>query len=357
MKAKYKKHSAMIFSLLMSFVIILFFLAIFIPFLIKGKVAERVQQEAERMVHASVSFDDLRIDMIRHFPLISFHLEDVVITGTCKHFENDTLLNAQKIEIAITPQSLLSKNGYEITQIALIAPQLSAQVAPDGKVNWNIFKNDTTHVQADPAHPYSYTSFHLNLKKVQIKNGHITFFDLESMHGIECLELDAKLKGNLSANDPLLKLDCNFREINLINRSGALQQQIEVGFEGGILADFSQKKFTFKKNQLTTGDELSSLEGYFIINEDGYYSSIPFTPDNAHLEEVLALVSAMYLKKYNMDDTCMKGFPKTDKNYEQLNLDPARILLLAQQEADSVMETADQKIAQLLSRAQNPLLK
>ncbi|MGL4331714.1 MAG: AsmA family protein, partial [Bacteroidales bacterium] len=276
MNSEIKNYSRSFLNVLVAFVIILFFFAIFTPYLVKGKVAEAVQKEAENMMFAKVEFSDLRIDMIKHFPLIAFNMKDIAITGTCNDFRNDTLLSAHKIELVLSPTSLFKKNGYEINQIALVSPVINALVAPDGKINWNIFKTDSTHLQKNPEHPLSYTSFHLRLNKIQIKDGKISFLDLQSMHGIECLNLNARLSGDLFRNDPLLKLQCGFDEVSLTDRSGDMLQHVHTSFDGSVRADFAQKHFILSENILKTGNQESSLKGSFTIREDGFNSTIKF---------------------------------------------------------------------------------
>lgn len=357
MNSEIKNYSRSFLNVLMAFVIILFFFVIFTPYLVKGKVAEAVQKEAENMMFAKVEFSDLRVDMIKHFPMISFNIKEIVITGTCNDFMNDTLLSAPKIELTISPTSLLKKDGYEITQIALVSPVINALVSPDGKVNWNIFKTDSTHLQKDPAHPLSYTSFHLRLDKIQIKDGKISFLDLESMHGIECLNLNARLSGELFRNDPLLKLRCGFDEVTLTDRSGDLLQNIHASFEGSVQADFSKRHFILSENRLKTGDQESTLKGTFTIREEGFSSTIQFNEQNAQIEEILYLISAMYLKKYDLNNSCIplaQPFITEDSTHTESK---DSLILLARQKADSILFRAGQEARALIAKAKTPLMK
>lgn len=358
MNTVHKKTHRTFINILMAFVIILFFLVIFTPYLIKGKVAEAVQKEAGNMMFARVEFSDLRVDMIKHFPLISFNIKNIVITGTCNDFQNDTLLSAQKIELTISPSSLLKKNGYEIKQIALIAPTINAMVAPNGKVNWNIFKSDTIHFKNNPRHPISYTSFHLRLNTVEIKDGQISFLDLESMHGIECLNVNANLEGDLSGNDPMLKLNCQFDEVNLTDRSGKMQQEVHVGFDGIIRADFEKRQFTLSANTLKTGDKATTLKGDFSIRDEGFSSTIGFNEANAQIEEILYLISAMYLKKYDLNNSCAPYTPLLkDERRDKLTGTKDSLHISAQEKADSILLHASEEIRILLAKAQTPLMK
>lgn len=357
MNTNMKKSSKTLFSIIMSFVIILFFILIFIPFLIKGKVTEAVQREAGNMMYAKVEFSDMRIDLIKHFPLISFNLKNIRITGTADEFKDDILLFAKNIELSVTPGSLLQSNSYEIKQILLSSPEIKAQVAPNGKVNWDIFKADTTHIQKDTLHPSSYTSFHLNLEKISIKNGQVSFIDLESMHGLECMSLNLFLKGELYKNDPLILISCNFSEINLSNISGNYQQEVMVSFNGSVKANFDQRQFVFNKNILTMGNLKSSLTGTVTIDENNFHSTIRFDKNNEQIKEILHLISVLYLKKYDQTKQIIPYTPAAFQQYKKDSVTSDSILIIAQQEADSILSKADEDIRLIMERAKNPLLQ
>lgn len=356
MNTEKQRHPRTSLNILMALVIILFFLAIFTPFLIKGKVAEAVQKEAEKMMFAKVEFSDLRIDMIKHFPMIAFNIKNVVITGTCSDFKNDTLMSADKMELTITPSSLLKESGYEIRQIALVSPVINARVSPYGSINWNIFKSDTTHFQKEKSHPFSYTSFHLKLDKVDIKQGQISFLDLESMHGIECLNLNLKLKGPLYKNDPQISIKCQFDEINLSD-DAEMQQEIHVSFNGKIRANFSQKAFVLADNILKTGDKQSSLQGAFSVEGNQLNSSIQFSKENESVKGILRLIHKMYLKNYDFNQACTSVSTRETERLAIQTIPGDSIHLYAEREADSILNRANEDIRILISKAQTPLMK
>lgn len=342
----------------MSLVVIVFFLTIFIPFIIKGKVSEAVHKEAENMMYAKVEFTDLRVDLIKHFPLISFNLKNILIEGTEAEFENDTLLQAKQIEICLDASSLFGNKGYEIRKIFMISPRIEAQVAYNGKVNWNIFKPDTTHQQKDPLHPSSYTSFHLKLNKIKIQNGHILFADLESMHGLECRDLNLTLKGKLFTETPELNLSCSFEEINLSNRSGKNQQETAIDFQGKIYADFPKQTFRFGKNTCSVSGKDTELKGSITINKEAFTSSIQIGPENKDIEEIFYFISTLYLKKYNMSNERVPDYQShTLEQIRQGYLAADSILISAQKEADSIVLKADRDIRLILERADNPILR
>ncbi|MGL5787788.1 MAG: hypothetical protein ACRCX4_13380 [Bacteroidales bacterium] len=334
-------------------------MTIFIPFLIKGKVAAAVHREADNMMYAKVEFTDLRIDLIKHFPLVSFNIKNIQITGTETEFRGDTLLLAKQLEIGLSPISLFKNDGYEIREIFINSPLIEAQVAPNGRVSWNIFKPDTTHQQKDTLHPSSYTAFHLRLNKLRIQNGQILFTDLESMHGLECKNLNLILKGDLSATTPSLHIASTFEEICLSKPSNPDQCKAQIEFNGSIHANFPEQRFSFGKNEYKIDGKSETLTGDITINEDNFTTSVQPEENHKEIYEIFHFVSALYLKKYETNYQSAHSKPATRnlvyEKYAEAEADS--ILMNAQNEADSILIKADNDIRMILERAENPILK
>ena len=53
-------------------------------------------------------------------------------------FENDTLVSAESIDVAVNVMSLFSDKGFDVNYVVLDKPSIKAVKLADGRVNWNI---------------------------------------------------------------------------------------------------------------------------------------------------------------------------------------------------------------------------
>ena len=71
---------------------------------------------------------------------VSFRIDD---------FENDTLVSAESIDVAVNVMSLFSDKGFDVNYVVLDKPSIKAVKLADGRVNWDIMKPDTVDVEEE----------------------------------------------------------------------------------------------------------------------------------------------------------------------------------------------------------------
>jgi len=80
--------------------LLIFASALAAPIFFKGKILSLVKSEINKNVVADVTFSDLDISLFRNFPKLSAGLDRLIVTGR-DDFRKDTLLSAEKIDIAL----------------------------------------------------------------------------------------------------------------------------------------------------------------------------------------------------------------------------------------------------------------
>ena len=124
-------------------VAVIIVLLIALPFMFRGKIAELVKTEGNKMLNAEFDFASLDISLIRHFPQASLSLEDFWLKGK-GDFANDTLVQAGEVTATVNLLSLFGNSGYDISRIYIDDTRLHAIVLEDGRANWDIMKADST---------------------------------------------------------------------------------------------------------------------------------------------------------------------------------------------------------------------
>ena len=125
-------------------VILVFMLVL--PFMFKDKVITIVKKEANEMLNAKLDFESLDISLFSHFPSASIELNGLTLSGI-DDFENDTLVSAESIDVAVNVMSLFSDKGFDVNYVVLDKPSIKAVKLADGRVNWDIMKPDTADVE------------------------------------------------------------------------------------------------------------------------------------------------------------------------------------------------------------------
>ena len=127
-------------------VILVFMLVL--PFMFKDKVITIVKKEANEMLNAKLDFESLDISLFSHFPSASIELNGLTLSGI-DDFENDTLVSAESIDVAVNVMSLFSDKGFDVNYVVLDKPSIKAVKLADGRVNWDIMKPDTVDVEEE----------------------------------------------------------------------------------------------------------------------------------------------------------------------------------------------------------------
>ena len=125
---KFLKISAIVIA-------VLIVLLIAIPLLLKGKIADIVKTEANKMLNAKLDFEELDISLLRNFPKATIELKNLSVVGIGE-FDGDTLVAADEIAAAVDLLSLFGDSGYEISYVTLDRPIVNAFIHKGGTVNW-----------------------------------------------------------------------------------------------------------------------------------------------------------------------------------------------------------------------------
>lgn len=110
-------------------VILVFMLVL--PFMFKDKVIIIVKKEANEMLNAKLDFESLDISLFSHFPSASIELNGLTLSGI-DDFENDTLVSAESIDVAVNVMSLFSDKGFDVNYVVLDKPSIKAVKLADG---------------------------------------------------------------------------------------------------------------------------------------------------------------------------------------------------------------------------------
>ena len=115
------------------FLLALVVFAVAAPFIFSGKLKSLAKKEMNENLKAKSDFKDVNLSFFRHFPKVSVGLEEMYITGP-DAFAGDTLISANRIDVAVNLFSLLGSGPMEVTHVSLNQPRIHAIIDKDGNV-------------------------------------------------------------------------------------------------------------------------------------------------------------------------------------------------------------------------------
>lgn len=161
-----------------------------LPFLFPKTISTTVKKWINESITSKMDFSDARFTFFRHFPSLTFSLDNVSITGSAP-FQKDTLLSAQDMSFGVNLLSLLS-SSVKVNQIFISGADINVQVDEKGNANYNIYqsagsKEDTTTSQAG-----------LQLENIVIDKSNLVYNDRSVPIEIGAQNLSYKGSGDLS---------------------------------------------------------------------------------------------------------------------------------------------------------------
>lgn len=282
-----------------------------LPFAFQGKIAGIVKTEGNKMLNAEFNFDKLNISLFKHFPQASVSLKDFWLKGEGE-FANDTLVRAGEVTATINLFSLFGNSGYDISRIYIDNANLKAMVLPDGKVNWDIMKHDSTATNATQAEESS--SFRIKMKRFVISNMNLVYDDRQSKQYAELKNLNAECSGDLSSDKTTLKLKAKTEALSYKMKGIPFLSKVKVSVKMDVDADLTNNKYTLKDNEFQLNAIKAGIDGWMAMKKSAIEMDLKLKTNEVGFKEILSLVPTIYAKdfaKLKTDGTAsLNGYAK-----------------------------------------------
>lgn len=278
-------------------VAVILLLMLLLPFAFKGKITGMVKAEGNKMLNARFDFRSLDISLFRDFPKASITLSDFWLKGTGE-FANDTLVQAGEVIAAFNVFSLLGNSGYDISRIQLNDIRLHAIVLPDGRVNWDIMKPDSTAASASAASPKEESPFKIKLQRFVIKNMNLVYDDRQANSYADVRKLNALLSGDLSSDRTALKLEAETEALTYRMDGIPILSNATIYTKIDMDADLVQQKYTLKENEFRLNAIRAGIDGWVALKEPVIDMDLKLNTNEVGFKEILSLIPAIYAKDF-----------------------------------------------------------
>jgi hypothetical protein len=307
-----------IFGFIILFLIILI---ISLPFIFKGTIIEKVKEEANNNLNATVNFGEFDLGLISTFPNFEFSINDVTVDGI-DQFEGVQLANIKNLTLKVDLMSVISGDEINVKTIFIDNPQINAVVLADTTANWDIAKTSDEEIAEESTE--SASSFKLGLKDLTIQNASISYID-ETMDLVTTIDgLNFNLSGDMTEDVTELVTKTEIKVLNLEMENIKYFNKALVNADAKIKADIANNKYTFTENEFKINELILVLDGWLAIFEDkdDIDLDIKFGAKETAFKNILSLVPTVFMTDFASVKTkgklALAGYAKG--TYNETNL-------------------------------------
>ena len=273
----------------------IFVLLLILPFALKGKVADIVKTEGNKMLNAQFDFKSLNISLIRNFPSATVSLEDFWLKGN-DEFKNDTLVKSGELSATVNIMSLFGDEGFDISRIIVDQTDVHAIVLKDGKPNWDIMKPTE---QAEEEETEEASPIRIKLQDLTINELSIVYDDQQTGMFAEIKDFGGNCSGDFGSERTLLNLKVTAPTLTYSMNGVPFLSKVQVNADMDIDADFTNGIYTLKDNTIGLNAIRANVDGWVkTLANNEMEMDLKLNTNEIGFKEILSLIPAIYSKDF-----------------------------------------------------------
>lgn len=281
------------------FLAVLIGAAVAIPYFFKDEIMVKVQEEINKNVNATVTFDDVGLSLLRSFPNFSLRLEGLEVIGK-DDFEGLRLAGIKKFDVTLDLMSVVkSERPIEIKKISLNEPNLYVKVLKNGKANYDIAIPSTDTTGAEPTPEGESTDFLIQLESYSIKNGNVTYDDGTMPILAKIENLNHSGKGDFTSLVYDLKTKTTADAVSVNFDGVQYLKDVKTGIDLDINIDMENMKFTIGKNKMSMNALALNLEGFIAMPGNDINMDLKLGTPSTNFKDLLSMIPAAFTADFD----------------------------------------------------------
>lgn len=264
-------------------------------FLYKNKIRLRAEEEINKNINGTLSFDDVSISIFKDFPNVTLTLDNVIVEGKGV-FVDDTLARIEELDIEIKTASLLAGNTIDIKSTHLLRPTLYFETLKDGVANYENIIQASSSPATVPADTTA--AINIMLDRISIEDGIVVYEDKSMTLFAELRGVNYTGSGDFAKNIFDVETKTKIKEFTLDYGDIRYFSKKHVAIDLIMAINLKQNKFTFKENDIRINHFKFSVEGAFTMLKDGYDMDLKFKTREASFKTILSLVPGLYMDDF-----------------------------------------------------------
>jgi len=260
-----------------------------LPLLFPSSFKEKITLAANSSINGTIEFKNAGISFFRHFPNLTFSLDDFTIKGSAP-YQQDTLFEGRSISAGINILSLL-KGEIEVNGIYLDGVSLNMIIGKDGRDNFSIIKE--SDVVETPAEDGA-AGANIKIDYIKVRDGHIRYMDNSLNMIAEIIGLNYKGKGRMTESYFTLASKMEIDSLSFIFDGARYldNKRVEARMLTGMNID--SMKFNLIKNEIKVADLGAEFHGLFALHENGYEIDFSLNTQKSGFKELFTLMPHEY---------------------------------------------------------------
>ena len=268
------------------------------PWLASGSVLKKVEEEANKNLHGSLTFSGGGLQVWRSFPNATVFLEEVHLEGA-DDFAGVPLFDAQRVEVTVDLMSALGSGPIRVLGLNLEQPQVNLLVNDAGLANYEdiLPPEDPAAAPAEDA-----ASTEVWLRDLAISGLNLTYEDRPGDLSAQVTGLD--LTGDAEVEADVLAMRTKAEIAGLSATQGGVRLLKEVATKGVL-----DVRYTPASGAVHFGDSTLSLNalqlafsGDVAPEEAGTRLDLSFASSQATFKSLLSLIPAAYTPDFGKVD-------------------------------------------------------
>ena len=281
--------------------LVLLVLALVLPLVARGPVARGVRAAVNESVDAQVDWSGVGITFFRSFPNVAARLDGLTVVGTGP-FAGDTLAAIGSFRLVFSLPTVLRGvfgNGPVVVRsVELHQPVLHLRVLEDGTANWDIAKDAAPETAATAGADAGGRALAVSLRSLEIHDATITYDDGKSGSEARISGFSQILSGDFSRDAFVLRTSAHADETSLTFAGVPYLSGVRLDVTADLDADMTQKRFTFRDNEVRINDLPLRFSGSATVGADRTDLDVTFGAPETDFRHILSLVPAIYAQDF-----------------------------------------------------------
>lgn len=278
---KFFKRLAII---LLLFLVVLIGATALVTSLFQKQAGQRITKEVNKQLTSELVIRGFGLSIIRTFPNVAANLQGVTLMDS----RGGALLEAREVSLRF---GLLSLFGQKIKVHSVVVSDgaLNIEVGPDGKPNYDIFRES-------PEEPEEEASAVISLEQARLRNIELSYSDKRSRQEASVLVEDATFSGEFSSEQFSLRSKASL--LSRFVRADGLSYLAgkAVSYDARVAVNMKEGAYQLENVLLQVEDSSFKLDGSIESWESGTYFDLFASSEDGKLEGVLSLLPAEYFK-------------------------------------------------------------
>lgn len=288
-----------ILKVLAVFVVLFLVAAIAIPIFYKDKIVAVLKEETNKSLNAKVDFTDVELSLLRNFPALSLHLDNLTVDGV-NEFAGVRLFDAPAADLELDFWKIWGNSeSIPVEAFTLESPTVNVRVLKNGQANWDIAKPSET---PDNAEPINYL---VEMNQYSIKNGQLTYIDESLDFELEMDNLNHTGSGDFSESVFDLDTETKVDAITAEMEGVTYLRKAKASLDAIINMNINDLIFTLKDNVLNINALTIKTDGMIDMNDDDYVMDLKFSSPQNSFKNLWSIIPSAYTTDY--DDVKING--------------------------------------------------